>query len=170
MSNLGFLTRLVGWTAGGALIGVLVMIAPSRVAGYAAYTVLSGSMQPAIAAGDVVVDEPVRPTELRSGDIVTFKDPDDDQRLITHRVRRIDIGPQRAHVVTRGDANDTDERWTIARDGRVGRVAARLPRLGYALSWAHSLPGQILTLIAPAVALLALELRALWAPRRRVPT
>ena len=36
---------------------------------------MSGSMQPAIHTGDVVVDESIAPAEARVGDVVTFKDP-----------------------------------------------------------------------------------------------
>jgi signal peptidase len=46
-------------------------------------TDLSGSMEPTIAPGDVVIDQEIRPSEAQVGDIVTFRDPEDEHKLLT---------------------------------------------------------------------------------------
>ena len=114
--------RGVLWTAGAAVALLALAIAGPLAFGARPYTVLTGSMKPAISPGDVVVAEPIEPLEARIGDVVMFRDPADQQRTITHRVRRIRRAGDRLWIVTRGDANDHGERWRIAVDGRLGPV------------------------------------------------
>jgi len=160
--------RLTGtfavWAVAGLLFGLLAITTAPRVFGWVPYTVLTGSMQPAIAPGDVVVDQPVKPRDLRPGDVVTFPDPANKQRMITHRVRRADVTGDMVRVITRGDANNLDERWSAPADGRVGRVQARVPYVGHALQRIHSPFGRLLLLVVPALLLAVLELRAVWRP------
>jgi signal peptidase len=130
------------------------------------YTVLSGSMEPAIATGDVVLTETIAPGRARVGDVVTFRDPSRERRLITHRVRSIRIARGVAEVVTRGDANQAPERWTVAADGRIGRVVYKVPRVGRLAAAGGTPPGRILLIVVPAVILGAAELRRVWRPAR----
>jgi signal peptidase I len=46
-------------------------------------TILSGSMMPLLQVGDKVLVHAVKPTDIRFGDIIVFKNPD---KLIVHRV------------------------------------------------------------------------------------
>ncbi len=72
----------------GAFVAFFVVVGLSTFAGFRSFTVLSGSMEPAISTGDVVVNERVGPLETRPGDVLTFRDPTRQGRLITHRLRR----------------------------------------------------------------------------------
>jgi signal peptidase I len=152
------------WTVLGLLFGLLAITTVPRVVGWVPYTVLTGSMQPSIAPGDVVLDKPVQPQKLRAGDVVTFPDPANKKRMITHRVRRVDATAQTVRVITRGDANNQDERWSAPADGRVGRVEARVPMVGHVLQRIHSPFGRMLLLVVPALLLAIVELRAVWRP------
>ena len=88
-------------------------------------------MEPRIHTGDVVGEERIVPAQVRSGDIVTFQDPDEKGRMITHRVRSVRERAGVYSVVTKGDANNTVERWTIAADGQLGRVRYRVAHVGH---------------------------------------
>ena len=48
-------------------------------------TILSGSMLPLLQIGDKVLIHAVKPTDIRFGDIIVFKNPD---KLIVHRIIR----------------------------------------------------------------------------------
>ena len=166
-------SHLLRWTARAALAGVAGLAAGLLLAagapvlfGYHSFTVMSGSMEPAIATGDVVVDRPIPPLEARVGDVVTFSDPHTSGRLITHRLRRVQARGRTAQMVTKGDANNTVERWTVAADGRIGRVAFRVPKLGYALALTRTCYSQLLLVALPALLLGAYELVRIWRPRR----
>ena len=159
---------LLVWTVGGFAGTIAVCLLVSLAFGWRGYTVLSGSMEPAIAAGDVVIAEPVAPLELRRGDVVTFPDPSRGGALVTHRVRRLEASEGAAHVVTQGDANDVPERWDVPLGERLGRVVVRLPRVGHAASRMASLGGPRI-LVAGSSILLGLLLLLDLMPGRSRP-
>jgi signal peptidase I len=150
----------------GIAVGVVAAFALSIPLGYRSLTVLSGSMEPAIHVGDVVMERSLPPAEVRVGDVVTFRDPDDPSTLVTHRVRSVRIHDGQVDVVTKGDANNTVERWTIPVDGRLGVVRARIPRVGFLVVWASGRTGRIALIAIPALLLGVLELIRIWRPRR----
>jgi signal peptidase len=146
----------------GFLMGMaLAVVAPAAV-GWRTLSVMSGSMSPAIATGDAVVTRPVRPSSLRAGDVVTFRDPEGTDRLITHRVRWVRSLDKTVEITTKGDANNTGERWQVAVDGRVGRVVARLPRAGFVLAPSASPLGRLALVALPTFLLGALSLVGIW--------
>jgi signal peptidase I len=154
------------WLTAGLCVGVvLALIAPMAV-GWRPFTVLSGSMEPAISTGDVVLDERIEPMDVRLGDVVTFRDPEDSSRLITHRVLDARARENALVVVTKGDANNTSERWSVPLDGEIGRVAFRVPALGYMLAWTHDI-GPLFLIAIPALLLAGLELVRIWRPARK---
>ncbi len=130
------------------------------------YTVLTGSMEPAISAGDVVVDERISPLSAAVGDVVTFRDPEDQNRQITHRVVRIRHAGEHLWFVTRGDANNTVERWRIAADGSLGRVLYTVPLVGYAAVLTKTPLGLALLVIVPVLLLALDELLRIWRPQK----
>lgn len=131
-------------------------------------TVMSGSMEPTIHTGDVVVDRQIAPLDARVGDIVTFTNPENPGMLLTHRVRDIRLVDGAVQFETRGDANNNSEIWVVPKEGTIGVVKHRLHRLGYALVWARGRQGQLLLVVVPALALAASLLVSIWRrPDRR---
>lgn len=164
------LVTLLAWVLIGAATATLLSVTAPYVVGGRSYTVLSGSMEPRIRTGDVVGEEGIRPAELRSGDIVTFKDPDEAGRMITHRVRSVREQGGIYSVVTKGDANTTVERWTIPADGRLGRVRYRVAHVGHLLVFSRGPSGILLLVVLPALLLGVVELRRIWAPPQEART
>jgi signal peptidase len=162
---LTWLATLLAWAALGACAGLGLAVAGPIVLGWRPLAVLSGSMAPTLQTGDEIVVEPVAPVALRVGDVVTFNDASRGNDLVTHRIRAIRVSGATVHVVTRGDANDGSERWSVAAGGRVGRVAYRLPKLGYATVAAGTPLGRLLLVVVPAILLGAMEIRRVWRPR-----
>jgi signal peptidase I len=154
------------WAAAGATSAVLaVLFAPYAVGG-SSFTVMSGSMRPAIRTGDVVVEQRIGAADARVGDVVTFRDPEGSHELITHRVRRLRIGAGGViSFVTKGDAANGVQRWNVPSSGSIGLVRARIPFLGYAL-WGTRQPlGRLVLVVLPALLLAASEIRRVWRPR-----
>jgi signal peptidase I len=154
--------RALLWLVIGLVAAVAVAVTAMIPFGGRALTVMSGSMSPAIDTGDVVVSRSVSPLDLRLGDIVTFRDPQDSKRLITHRVRGIRISGGEARFVTKGDANNAAESWVVPSDGKVGLVVYRLPKLGYAFSWLGHPFARLALVVVPALLLGAYEVRRIW--------
>lgn len=159
------IARGAAWAAGIVAAILVLAIAVPLAFGARPYTVLTGSMEPTISAGDVVVDERISPLAARVGDVVTFKDPEDQSRQITHRVVR--IRPAGSHVwfITQGDANNTFERWRIAADGHLGRVLYAVPWVGHAAVLVHTTWGLALLVIVPVLLLALDELLRIWRPQ-----
>jgi signal peptidase I len=153
------------WAVGGFVLALLLAAALPMALGGTSMVVQSGSMTPAIRTGDVVVVRPIAPTEATVGDIVTFKDPAGSDRLLVHRVRAISRSGNDVEVITKGDANSTQERWKVAADGTIGTVAYRVPALGFAVGWIGSPAGRIGLVILPALLLLVMLLMRIWRPR-----
>ena len=159
---------VLGSLALGLIVGLSLAVAGPMALGLHSYTVMSGSMEPAVHTGDVVVDEQISPLAARAGDIVTFRDPSDGRRMVTHRVRSVRRSSHgdRVDVVTKGDANNAVERWSIPARGHVGRVVYRVPKVGFALFRLRSGWGRLLFVIVPAIAFCVYELLRIWRPRR----
>jgi len=153
----------VKWTAVGAITALLLALFAPYLLGGSSFTVMSGSMTPAIRTGDVVVESRLAAQDAKVGDVVTFRDPEGSHRLITHRVRRIRIGVDgTVSLVTKGDNANAVQRWSVPGNGSIGLVRFRIPFLGYAL-WGTRQPlGRLLFVIVPALLLAATELRGLW--------
>lgn len=146
----------------GLAAGILLAAAVPMAFGMKSFTVLSGSMEPAFDTGDMVVDRQIPPADARPGDVVTFRDPGTQSRLITHRLRSVSISGGTARMVTKGDANNATESWTVPVNGKIGRVAYRLPKLGYALALTHGRNSKLLLIVLPALLFGVLELRRIW--------
>ena len=122
-----------------------------RAFGLTALVDYTDSMRPAIAAGDVILDETVPAGELRAGQIASLEDAGAGGRLVTHRVVSATADGGRVTVVTRGDANDASERWILAADAPVKRMVARVPWVGHVMaSLASPLLRTVLMLLAAA--------------------
>lgn len=157
--------RLATWTVFGLLAGLLLTLTVPRLLGKPVLVVLTGSMEPSIATGDVVIESRISPLDARVGDVVTFRDPERAERLITHRVRRVHANGDEVSFTTKGDANNTVETWQVAQQGGIGRVEYRLPKLGYVVAWISKPAGRLLLVVIPALLLGALELKRIWLPK-----
>jgi signal peptidase I len=156
------LLRFVAMTVAGFGIGIALALALPLAFDARPLVVLSGSMEPVLGTGDVSVVRSIAPLDARPGDIVTFRDPGNAERLITHRVRTMHVQDEAVVFVTRGDANNVSERWRVPASGEIGRVAYRIPELGWVLNYARS-RGLFVLLLGGALALLlVLELTAIW--------
>ena len=145
---LGVLGRTWLWFVAGCLLITLVPV----LFGWRPYVVESGSMQPRIQVGDVVLASPDVDPEAVGGHIIVFQDPA--HGTVTHRVIGVnDDGT----FITKGDANPTADPRPVAVediDG-VGRLLVRWA--GLPLIWLQT--GQwiklMLFLLSLAVALAA---------------
>ena len=155
---LSYLSTAAFWLVLGVAVGLAAATTLPSVFGYRSFNILTGSMEPSIGVGAVVVDKPIKPTEAHPGQVVTFPDPTNHGRLLTHRLRSISLRGRTVYAVTKGDANDTVERWHVPAHEDIGRVVFVAPNLGYARQWAAGMGGRLASLAA----LLLWGLSAIW--------
>lgn len=126
------LERLVTVLLVVSLVPVLVGLgipALARARGERLLLVISGSMEPAFAPGDVVRIRSLPTDDLRPGMVVTFRPPGS-PTLQTHRIVSLRPLPSGEYVQTKGDANeDPDPNFTPVGDV-IGQMQGDLGILG----------------------------------------
>jgi signal peptidase len=128
--------------------------------GWRTEVVISGSMEPALKTGSVVIVRPVDLLTIRQGDIVMFSSLDT-KSLTTHRVVKIEHEP-RLGFITKGDANNNPDITPVLPDQIVGIVAFNIPYLGILAGFIKTPLGFILFFLIPAVVLLGREILNVW--------
>jgi len=119
--------------------------------------VRSGSMEPAIKTGSIVIDKNFN--EYNIGDIATFKNKDKPKETTTHRIVDKQCQGGVCKFTTKGDANDGPDSEKITQDRIVGKVMFKITYLGYIASFARSLPGLIIIIIIPATIIIYEEMK-----------
>ncbi|WIB15791.1 signal peptidase I [Curtobacterium sp. MCPF17_050] len=135
-----------------ALVGVAFWgIAPLAL-GWHTTTVMTGSMQPTLLPGDVVVSKPVPAHDLRAGQVLLFPDPDHAGVLRLHRLHDVDA---RGELVTKGDANPEADSTAVTRSSVVGVGYLRVPLVGLPVVWAAEHRTVPLVALAAGIVVLA---------------
>lgn len=120
-------TILVAVTA----VFVAAMIFPA-LTGRTPMTVLTGSMQPTLPPGHIVVFGPVDPSTLKPGDVIAYQ-PDNNVTggiPITHRVISVDSpGDPRGHIIVKGDAVPLPDA-PVSPDQVIGKMDYFIPYAG----------------------------------------
>ena len=143
------MTKHIGNIASALVFAVLLTlclgIVAVRLSGLATYIVTGGSMEPSIHKGSLVFVQPVDPTEIVIGDIITFQQYD---QTTTHRV--IAITPSDAGLVfkTKGDANPVADPEDKTFPSKVGIVRGALPVAGSIASSLQAYWRLLLTFVA----------------------
>lgn len=159
-------------------VGFIALIAP--IGGNKALIVRSGSMQPTINVGDLVVvqtkkspDSPIpkiisanQPSSAaissyNVGDIVAFKSDKNPKLFTTHRIVGKEIKDNRIFYETRGDANKSADKVLVPQENIIGAKFLLLPKVGKLVAFTKSNIGFPLLVIFPALAVILLEFAAL---------
>ena len=150
------------------LIIVMVMLVIAAVFTYIAPhfgwrvdAVLSGSMEPQVMTGSLVVTRPVEPEAIAVGDIITFRQAAAAETLITHRVTGIGQSSF-LYFETKGDANDKPDPFTVPARNMVGKVCFHAPYWGYATEFLKTPVGFIFALVIPGSILIAMYAISMW--------
>ncbi|RXT04388.1 signal peptidase I SipW [Ammoniphilus sp. CFH 90114] len=130
-----------------------------NIFGYRLMNVLSGSMEPAIHTGSIILVKPiVNNDQLKVGDIITYKSNIKEGILVTHRI--VDVTDEREiEYVTKGDANESKDPRPIPSELVVGKYSnIMIPFVGYILSFIQSKKGLALLVIIPGLVIVFTQL------------
>ncbi|WIE68999.1 S24/S26 family peptidase [Curtobacterium sp. MCLR17_054] len=114
------------------LLGLALWAAAPALIGWQPTTVMTGSMEPRIVPGDVVVSRPVGSGEIATGKVLLADDPDQADHLRMHRY--VEDGPG-GTMVTKGDANPQQDSTPIERSAVHGIAFLRIPFIGTPIRW-----------------------------------
>ena len=157
------------WNAVTTLLVVLVVVlaialAGVRLIGIEPFTVLSGSMEPAYSAGDLIYVKEVDYRSLGEGDIITFMLSED--TVATHRIVGVvpdENDPSVIRYRTKGDANDAEDGSLVHYKNVIGSPIFSLPKMGYVANYIQNPPGTYIAISGGAILMLLVFLPDLFA-------
>ena len=123
--------------------------------------VLSGSMEPELKTGSLVVTRSVKPEAVAVGDIITFRSATVGETLITHRVIGVGQGSS-LYFETKGDANEDPDPFTVPARNLVGKVCFNAPYWGYATEFLKTPLGFLFAVVIPGSILVAVYIINVW--------
>lgn len=130
---------IISWVIMIALVLVVAVILITRIngntpsfMGYSIYRISSGSMEPTLEVGDVILVKECEPQDLQIGDIVTFQGEGIyEGKIITHRVIKATYEENgQLYFDTKGDANKNDDPVNKA-ESLYGRMETTIPWLNF---------------------------------------
>jgi signal peptidase I len=140
-------------------IAVFVYMAPHL--GWRIDAVNSGSMEPELRVGSVVIIKPVDPETIVVGDIITYRIPSIDNTMVTHRVIEIKQSTS-LYFQTRGDANLKADPFIVSGSDLIGKLWVNIKGLGPFIEFLKTIYGFVLTVILPGIVLLSLYALSVW--------
>lgn len=163
-----FLYKTIYYTlaAGALTLGVLlVLLQTNYLPNYEVRIVQSGSMEPALKTGSVVV---IRAQENYAiGDIVTFGGDQPNSLPTTHRIIADEVQNGQLAYITKGDANDSVDQNATRLTSVRGKVVFNIPYLGYLLDFARQPLGFVLLIGIPAALIVFEEVGSIWGSVRK---
>jgi signal peptidase len=117
------------------LLGLALWAAAPAAIGWSPTTVMTGSMEPRLMPGDVVVSRPVASDQVKAGRVLLADDPDQDGLLRMHRY--VSDGPDRT-IITKGDANPRSDSTPLHRSAVHGVGYLRIPYVAAPIVWVRT--------------------------------
>lgn len=149
------------------LIGGLLLISTLPISGnYEIKIVLSGSMEPSIKVGSIVIIKPTDTYEI--GDVITFGKDDRNNIPTTHRITEMRVIEGQSRFITKGDANDDTDFKEVAYNEIIGKVLLDVPYLGFLLDMAKKPIGFVILIGIPASAIVIDEFKNIYVEARKI--
>lgn len=114
--------------------------------GYKPFIVLSGSMEPEIMTGDMVLVKNTDAGNLQEGDVIAFKSG---EAVVTHRIMEVKTENGEVSYVTQGDANDSPDQTSVKPADVEGIYKNRIPGAGNVAMFMQTTTGMILFVVCP---------------------
>jgi signal peptidase I len=133
---------------------LLVLVSFSPIKTFQVFRVMSGSMEPAVKTGSVVFVKQINLKELKTNDIITFS-ANNSSLPITHRIIQMS---QNGKIITKGDANKTNDIDPVNTANIRGKVLYVIPYFGYISVWTKTPLGFIFFIILPALLIIINEI------------
>lgn len=141
---------------------LICLVAPFFVGGFFS-VLMSGSMEPAIPVGSIVVVKKVNPEDVKVGDVIAFETG---ESTTMHRVIDKVFEDGSFHFKTKGDANEDPDPWIVNPEDVSGALMLTIPYYGYLLHYAGTPIGFALMVIIPAAIIIASEVMSILRHRK----
>jgi signal peptidase len=133
-----------------------------NLGGYGIYTVATGSMEPEYLVKDLILSSKVDPKEINVGDDIVYlgKMGSLNDKIITHRVIKVEEKDGRMHFVTKGIANSLEDP-EIDESQVLGIVEHKLQVLSFVSRTINSIYGFIFLIVIPFIIFVFYEVKCI---------
>jgi len=133
------------------------------IGGWAPLIVLTDSMKGGeanINGGDLIFVKSGAPEEVAVGDVIAFFDPASKSgSILTHRVIRVETAEDGSlEFITKGDANNTEDRDAVPEANLVGEYQFRIGGAGTVAMFMQTTEGLIVCVVIPLVLLIGYDM------------
>jgi len=115
--------------------------------GYKPFIVLSGSMEPTILTGDIVLTKEITADKVAKNDIVTFRT--DKNIVVTHRVTDVLNENSSISFLTKGDANTGADASEVKAESLEGIYLGRVGGVGNFAMFLQTPMGMLIFVVTP---------------------
>lgn len=129
------------------------------IGSYRMFTVVTGSMEPVYKVGEVVISKEVDPSTIKKGDDVVYLGEKNDfkDKIVTHRVIKIEKKDNEYYFTTKGIANDYSD--PVIRSNQIyGKVVYKPVVLSFLSGILNTKLGFYLLIFVPVAFLIFLEI------------
>ena len=121
--------------------------------------VLTDSMYPEIASGDLIICNTAEADEIQVNDVISFFDPmGSGNSVVTHRVLEVIAEDGQLSFRTKGDNNNAEDQVLVPQDNLVGVYRSRIPGLGNVAMFMQTTPGLILCVVCPVLLMVGFDM------------
>ena len=133
------------------------------IGGWAPLIVLTDSMKGGeanINGGDLIFVKSGAPEEVAVGDVIAFFDPASKSgSILTHRVVRVETAEDGSlEFITKGDANNTEDKDAVPEANLVGEYQFRIAGAGTVAMFMQTTKGLIVCVVIPLVLLIGYDM------------
>ncbi|MFD2446634.1 signal peptidase I [Bacillus sp. CGMCC 1.16607] len=154
--------KVIKWI-GNILIGLLVILSISSlysmwqsknnpgqfptILGYKVMTVLTGSMEPLIKPGDLIVVKSSETDTPSINDVITYRNSQNTP--VTHRIVEVVHQDGEEFFITQGDANNVRDEGLVSSKQIVGSLFFSIPKVGSIATFMKSSFGLMIVIAIP---------------------
>lgn len=144
------------------VLGYVILNYVPFIAKYEHFSIATGSMEPIINIGDVVIiDSSINPEDLEEGQIIAFYEDIFDngtEEIVVHYLDSITVVDGERVYKTRPAINDRLDPWELNDEDILGIHVATIRNIGSFLMFAQSSMGRIILVVDLVVVYLVVEL------------
>jgi signal peptidase len=146
---------------------LLLVVSMFPIAGnYKVKIVMSGSMEPAIKTGSIVVIKPE--STYAVGDVITFGKDTKKDVPTSHRIIAMRTQEGKYVYQVKGDANKSADMKEVMQGEVIGKVLFTAPYVGYLLDFAKKPTGFVLLIVVPAAVIIFDEVQTIWVETKKM--
>lgn len=117
--------------------------------GYMPMIITNGSMEPVIKVGDIIFSKACDVKSINDGDIISYWDPINSNKIITHKVDSINEKDGKRYFTTYGVFTGSLDTSVVPEENVLGVYTFKIPVIGNLMLFAQTPQGLVIFLLVP---------------------